>query len=252
MKGNTLMQVLKKLIRKIIYKENATSETLQMYLRERGAQIGSGVIIYAPNKTLIDKTSPWLLKIGDNVRITEGVKILTHDYSWSVLKCYSSENIMSGNILGAQSAVEIGNNVFIGMNAVITRGVTIGDNVIIGAGSIVTKNCEADGVYVGAPAQRIMTIEEFYNKRKGMQFEEARDIAIQYKQAFGVEPDKTVFNEYFMLFTSEEEATQVPVFKKQMKTSMNYDECAAYMRSREPMFSSYEAFLKECYKDINQ
>lgn len=27
-----------------------------------------------------------MITIGDHVRITEGVKILTHDYSWSVLK----------------------------------------------------------------------------------------------------------------------------------------------------------------------
>lgn len=243
------MQGLKNLIRRIVYKEDASSETLVRYLRDHGAQIGSGVIIYAPNKTLIDKTAPWLLTIGDHVRIAEGVKILTHDYSWSVLKCYSSENIMPGEILGAQSAVEIGNNVFIGMNAVITRGVTIGDNVIIGAGSVVTKNCESGGVYAGVPAKRIMGIEEFYDKRKKAQFEEARDIAVRYRKSFGVKPDKTVFNEYFLLFSSKEEADSIPAFKKQMQTSMNYDECADYMLSHKPMFSSFEDFLEACYEE---
>ncbi|MBR3988860.1 MAG: acyltransferase [Clostridia bacterium] len=244
------MQVIKKLLRKIIYKEDASSESLQHFLREKGAQIGKGVIIYAPNKTLIDKTTPWLLKIGDNVRITEGVKILTHDYSWSVLKCYSSDNIIPGEILGAQSAVEIGNNVFIGMNAVITRGVTIGDNVIIGAGSVVAKNCESNSVYAGVPAKRIMSIEDYYSKRKSAQFEEAKDIAVRYKNTFGVEPDKEVFNEYFMLFSTKEEADSINRYKKQMETSMNYDECAEYMLSHKPMFSSYEEFLKACYKKV--
>ena len=241
------MKALKNIIRKIVYKENASSKSLIEYLRNHGAQIGDNVTIYAPNKTLIDKTSPWLLKIGNYVRITEGVKILTHDYSWSVLKRYSSENIQAGEILGAQSAVEIGDNVFIGMNAVITRGVTIGNNVIIGAGSVVAKDCESDSVYAGVPAKRIMSIEDFYKKRKEAQFSEAKDIAIRYKNSFGVEPPKTVFCEYFMLFEQKESADVTEIFKRQMETSKNYDESAEYMLSHEPMFSSYEEFLKACY-----
>ncbi len=239
--------MLKDFIRKLVYKENASSESLQSYLKSKGAQIGEDVTIYAPNKTVIDKTAPYLLKIGNHVRITEGVKILTHDYSWSVLKCYSSENISSGEILGAQSAVEIGNNVFIGMNAIITRGVTIGDNVIIGAGSVVAKNCDSNSVYAGVPAKRIMSIEEFYEKRKAAQFQEAKDIAVRYKNAFGVEPDKTVFNEYFMLFASREEAEQTEAFKRQMQTSKNYSETQTYMSTHKPMFDSFEAFLDACY-----
>lgn len=239
--------MLKNFIRKLIYKENASSESLQSYLKSKGAQIGKDVTIYAPNKTVIDKTAPYLLKIGDHVRITEGVKILTHDYSWSVLKCYSSDNISEGEILGAQSAVEIGNNVFIGMNAIITRGVTIGDNVIIGAGSVVAKNCESNSVYAGVPAKRIMSIEEFYEKRKAAQFHEAKDIAIRYKAAFGVEPEKCVFNEYFMLFQTKAEAEQNEAFKRQKQTSNNYSETIAFMLAHKPMFESFEAFLDACY-----
>lgn len=241
------MQWLKNLVRKIVYKENASSKTLVKYLRERGAKIGTDVTIYAPNKTLIDKTSLYLLTIGNHVRIAEGVKILTHDYSWSVLKCYSSEKIESGSILGCQRPVEIGNNVFIGMNAIITCGVNIGDNVIIGAGSVVTRDCESNGVYAGVPAKRIMHIEEFYAKRKAAQFEEAKEIAVRYREAFGTMPSKDIFNEYFMLFAKKEEADKNPSFLMQMRTSQNYKECALYMLSHEPMFENFDAFLKACY-----
>ena len=55
------MKLLKQIIRRIIYKENASSDTLVKYLRARGAVIGEGVIIYAPNKTLIDKQNPYLM-----------------------------------------------------------------------------------------------------------------------------------------------------------------------------------------------
>ena len=63
------------------------------------------------------------------MRITEGVKILTHDYSWSVLKLYESVSENPGAILGASGTVKIGDNVFIGMNTIITRNVEIGNNV---------------------------------------------------------------------------------------------------------------------------
>ena len=241
--------MIKKWFKKLLYKEDATSDSLVKYLRERGAEIGEGVKIYAPNKTLIDKQNPYLLKIGDYVRITEGVKILTHDYSWAILKRYSSENIAPGAILGSQGIVEIGNNVFIGMNAIVTCRVKIGDNVIIGAGSVVTRDCESNSVYAGVPAKRIMSIEEFYQKRKDAQFEEAKAIAIRYKERFGKAPDKSVFNEYFMLFTTKEEADSVDAYRQQMETVDNYDECAKWMISNTPMFSSYEEFLSACYTD---
>ena len=52
----------------------------------QGAKIGERVNIYAPNKTLIDMTRPWLIDIGNDVQITEDVTILTHGYDWAVLK----------------------------------------------------------------------------------------------------------------------------------------------------------------------
>ncbi len=243
-----MIEGLKNSVKKLIYKDKASSEDMLNYLRERGAQIGENVKVYAPNKTIIDKTVPWLLKIGNNVRITEGVKILTHDYSWSVLKCYSSDVRDSGAVLGAQSPVEIGDNVFIGMNTVITRGTKIGSNVIIGAGSVVTRECEDNSVYAGNPAKRIMSIEEFYSKRQALQFSEAKQMAITYKERFSVQPPKEVFSEYFMLFSKLDDAVNCEKFRRQMETSMNFEKTCEYMNTHPPMFDSYEDFLKECYK----
>lgn len=243
-----MVQCFKRLVRRMLYSENASSESFIKYLKKGGAYIGENVTIYAPNKTLIDTTAPWLLKIGNNVRIAEGAKILTHDYSWSVLKCYSSDNVKPGAILGAQSAVEIGDNVFIGMNAIITRGVKIGKNVIIGAGSVVTKDCADNGVYAGNPAKLIMNIEDFYYKRQAQQFSEAKDMVIKYRQRFSKQPPKEVFSEYFMLFSSKDDAVSVDKFRKQMETSMNYEKCLEYIEAHKPMFADYEQFLQECYK----
>jgi len=48
--------------------------------------------------------------------------------------------------------VRIADNVWIGMNAVILKGVTIGENSVVAAGSVVSKNVEANTVVAGNPA----------------------------------------------------------------------------------------------------
>ena len=49
----------------------------------------------------------------------------------------------------------IGNDVWIGCNAVIMAGVNVGDGAIIGAGAVVTKDVEPYAVVVGVPGKRI-------------------------------------------------------------------------------------------------
>lgn len=56
--------------------------------------------------------------------------------------------------------IRIGNNVWIGGNAVINPGVTIGDNVVIASGSIVTKSLPSNVVAGGNPAKILRHIEE--------------------------------------------------------------------------------------------
>jgi acetyltransferase-like isoleucine patch superfamily enzyme len=48
--------------------------------------------------------------------------------------------------------VKIGNNVWIGMGAVILKGVSIGDNAVIAAGAIVTRSVPANTIVAGNPA----------------------------------------------------------------------------------------------------
>jgi acetyltransferase-like isoleucine patch superfamily enzyme len=49
--------------------------------------------------------------------------------------------------------VKIGDNVWIGMGAVILKGVTIGDNSVVAAGAIVTKSVPANSIVAGNPAE---------------------------------------------------------------------------------------------------
>jgi len=48
--------------------------------------------------------------------------------------------------------VKIADNVWIGMNATILKGVTIGENSVVAAGAIVTKSVPANAIVAGNPA----------------------------------------------------------------------------------------------------
>ena len=116
-------------IKKLIDGPKTSSKDYVHYLRSLGMIIGENAVIYSPKHCTIDETRPWMIEIGNNVSITEGVTILTHGYDWSVFKG------MYGDVLGSAGHVRIGDNVFIGMNSTILKGVTIGSNVVIGANS---------------------------------------------------------------------------------------------------------------------
>ena len=193
------MSKLKQLMKKIVYREKADSNTYVNFLRSQGAKIGERVNIYAPNKTIIDMTRPWLLDIGDDVQITEEVTILTHGYDWSVLKG------VYGEVLGSSGGVKIGNNVFIGMKTTILKGVHVGNNVIIGANSLVNKDIPDNCVVAGNPAKVIMTLEQYYEKRKKAQLEEATELVKLYRDRYGKEPDDKALHEFFWLFCDGED-----------------------------------------------
>lgn len=62
--------------------------------------------------------------------------------------------------LESGKAISIGNNVWIGGNAVINPGVTIGNNVVIGSGSVVTKDIPDNVVAAGNPCRVLRPITE--------------------------------------------------------------------------------------------
>lgn len=88
--------MIKDIVKKLLYKERTSSQTYIDYMRKNGAKIGQRVTIFSPKTTNIDMTRPWLIDIGNDVQITEGVTILTHGYDWAVLKGVYGEILGSG------------------------------------------------------------------------------------------------------------------------------------------------------------
>ena len=89
----------KNILKKAVYGAKSDSESYVEHLKTIGMKIGDDCVVYVPTKTLIDEQYPWMISIGNHVRITEGVKILTHDYSWSVLKNYRGGGYLEQAVL---------------------------------------------------------------------------------------------------------------------------------------------------------
>lgn len=93
-------------------------------------------------------SEPKLVSLGDNVVISSGVRIITHDMSYTLLNNHSEKKYGSNNSFFT-GEINFGNNVMIGADAIIMPNVSIGDNVIVAAGSIVTKNISSNSVVGG-------------------------------------------------------------------------------------------------------
>lgn len=234
---------LHKFYRRIIFRERADSETYISFLRKAGIRIGKECTIYEPHNTCIDCTRPWMIEIGNQVKITRGVTILTHDYGWSVL------NGKYGDVLGSAGKVTIGNNVFIGMQTTILKNVTIGDNCIIGANSLVSSAIPNDCVVVGNPAKIIMSIEEYRKKRLEHQLDEAKQLALEWLKVFGKEPPKEVFREFFWLFDEKCKDGKFvnPCFEEIMHLNGNFQKAFNTYSTSKRNFKNYGEFLKWCY-----
>lgn len=104
-------------------------------------------------------SEPWLITLGNNVHITDGVKFITHDGGTLLYRHLIPD-------LEITKPIVVGDNVYIGNNVIILPEVTIGSNVVIGAGAIVSRDIPDNSVAVGVPARVIKTADEYLEKLK--------------------------------------------------------------------------------------
>jgi acetyltransferase-like isoleucine patch superfamily enzyme len=88
------------------------------------------------------------LQIGDGSMIGPGAKLISYQHG-----------IAAGTPIQQQPnqtrPITIGQDVWVGANAVVLAGVTIGNGAVIGAGAVVTTDVPANEIWVGVPARRL-------------------------------------------------------------------------------------------------
>ena len=128
-----------------------------VYLRKKGAIIGDGCNLIPDLANF--GSEPYLIRIGDRVTITAGVRLVTHDASTRLFRDrYPNMNARFGNLYGP---IRIGSNCFVGVNTVLLPNTVIGDNSIVGAGAVVKGEFPAESVIAGVPARRIGSLDEY-------------------------------------------------------------------------------------------
>ena len=119
---------------------------LRSYLhRVRGVKIGDNTFI--GSLVVLDDAFPEYIFIEDNVQISAGAKVVTHDSSF--------RNAFAGRAPTKIRRVTIRRNAYIGSGAIILPGVTIGESAIVGAGAVVASDVPPRSIAVGVPAKVI-------------------------------------------------------------------------------------------------
>lgn len=235
-----IKKIIKEIYKKIIYGYKSSSESYIKYLKKRGILIGKDVTFYEPNTNYIDTQKPWLIEIGNNVEITRGVVIITHDYAWSVIKQ------LNGKIVGSRGKVTIGNNVFIGINTVILQGVTIGNNVIIGANTLVNKDIPDNAIVAGNPCKMISSVDQYIVKREKKQILEAKEMFLEYYKRYEKIPPKEVFDEFFWLFETRKQKKLPKEYIEKIKLTGNKEKTEKMFLKDNPYFDGYSKFVEYC------
>ena len=87
------------------------------------------------------------IEIGENCMFAENINLWASDTH----PIFNVEN----QLINPSKPITIGNDVWVGFNCTILKGVNIGNNSIIGMSSLVTKNIEPGTLNVGSPARSI-------------------------------------------------------------------------------------------------
>jgi len=131
------------------------------YLRRLGVCIGEDCELL--NRPEDYGSEPWLIEVGNNVTITAGVRLITHDAASRLFRKNLPNSSRFGNRFGR---IHILDNCFIGTDSIILPDVKIEKNSIVGAGSVVVKDVPPNTVVAGVPAQIICSLDEYIEKYK--------------------------------------------------------------------------------------
>lgn len=133
-------------------KSCGTDVTIDLHPQITPDMLSIGNHVYlGPNTRIISTRAQ--VKIGSHVMFGPGVTVVTGDHRTDLvgrpmISVTDAEKRPEDDV-----DVVIGDDVWVGANAVILKGVTIGTGAIVAAGSVVTKSVPPCAVAAGVPAK---------------------------------------------------------------------------------------------------
>jgi acetyltransferase-like isoleucine patch superfamily enzyme len=88
------------------------------------------------------------IRLGNDCLVASGCKFIDHDHG---MMLGTPMNVQAG----PESEIVLEDDVWLGVNVVVLKGVTIGRGAVVAAGAVVTKSIPPYEVWGGVPARRI-------------------------------------------------------------------------------------------------
>lgn len=150
---------MKYLVRKIIFFCIPSSSKRVKYIYKHNIFFECGEnLFFQPRKLPAD---PKFIKFHDNVVVAADVTFVCHDVMYLMYR-----NMKKKPMVQHIDCIEVMDNVFIGLGAIIMPGIKIGPNAVIAAGSVVTKDVSANSIVGGNPARVIGEFDVLVKKRE--------------------------------------------------------------------------------------
>lgn len=159
------------------------AQLLMPVLRAGFAHVGVGTVVVAPSMLqgvqrislgdgVLVRDGGWLategegslIEVGDGCYFGHRVHLHSIDPVRIGNRCVLADNVMvtstdhdrdARSRVHGTGSVEVGDDVFIGQNAVVLGGVTIGDGATVAAGAVVVHDVAAGAVVGGVPARTL-------------------------------------------------------------------------------------------------
>lgn len=121
----------------------------QIYCSDNPGGLVIGNNVFTNSNVMLNADCGGVIKIGNNVLIGPNVVIRSADHNFSS----ADKPILEQGHNGKEIIIE--DDVWIGANAVVLKGVRISKGAVVGAGAVVTKDLDEYVVAGGVPAKKI-------------------------------------------------------------------------------------------------